>query len=81
MDKLIRNYDFRLLKVSLPYLKTSDAHHGRDVTAANIPGQKYSFVFENVASKMLWKRVYHEKIISHPNTIFHKLFSCVCLIM
>jgi hypothetical protein len=30
MDKLIWNYDFRLLKVSLPYLKTSDAHHYRD---------------------------------------------------
>ncbi len=55
--------NLRSLKVLLPYFKTSGTHHCRDVTAGDISGQKYSFVFNNVSSKM----------VSRTKTIFKKL--------
>jgi hypothetical protein len=60
------------LTVSLPYFKTSDAHHYRDVTAGNIPGQK--FVFKNLASKMFWegsitRKWYHALRLFRKNCI------------
>jgi hypothetical protein len=77
MDKLIRNYDFRSLTVSLPYFKISGAHHCRDVTAANIPDQKYSFVFKNVASKMFWKGSITREWY-HALRLFSK--NCICIV-